>query len=168
LASVSVPTSWDGWDRPPVCEHRSGIIRAAWHQPGPDLRSLGEGGREGVSSSTGGTHLFAPKVQCDNSPGQRPGLMQRGMRKPERLRDNSPLTLFWGTTSADLSAFLGTLGAGFRVARQKGIPFRAALQAASLSVSYPQGAALGCYRGAPSARWCLAESDSCATNGSSV
>ena len=34
LASVSVPTSWDGWDRPPVCEGRNEIIRAAWRQPG--------------------------------------------------------------------------------------------------------------------------------------
>ena len=34
LASVSVPTSWDGWARPPVCEGRSEIIRAAWRQPG--------------------------------------------------------------------------------------------------------------------------------------
>ena len=34
LASVLVPTSWDGWDRPPACEGRSEIIRAAGRQAG--------------------------------------------------------------------------------------------------------------------------------------
>jgi len=33
LASLSVPT-WDGWVRPPICEGRSEVIRAAWRQPG--------------------------------------------------------------------------------------------------------------------------------------
>jgi len=48
----------------------------------------------------------ALKGQKDNSPGQRPGLIEIGMRKPERLRDNSappiPRALPWAVIGVHL------------------------------------------------------------------
>ena len=86
----------------------------------------------------------ALKGQKDNSPGQRPGQIERGRRKPERLRDNSPQYSFAGRLPPNYQG-LPPYATGSGIESQKGIRFRAALQAASLSATYPQGVALGCY-----------------------
>ena len=73
------------------------------------------------------------------------------MNKPERFRDN-PRHYCW-TTFAAFSGSPASHETSSGIGSQKGIRFRAALQAASLWPTYPLGVALGCYRGAPSARW---------------
>ena len=72
------------------------------------------------------------------------------MRKPERLRDNSPRHSFAGQPNSQGLPRHPRLVLELIVKR--GIRFRAALQAASCRPTYPQGVALGCYPGAPSAR----------------